>query len=451
MPIYVRIGMHLLFFGKFKEKVVEFKAIEDLFETETKRQGKYFDSFHSVHNIPKFVKHYKIDLNELLEPDMNKYKTFNEFFYRRLKPNSRLIDSMGDDNIYTSPTDSRAKSFEGGSIAIFRLAPQDYHRFHSPIAGKIIEIKPINGKYYTVNPMAVNEELDVLTENARSLLLLESTSSITPKTKLAFIPVGALLVGSIRYTINKGDVIGKGDELGYFAYGGKRLALPIYVRIGMHLLFFGKFKEKVVEFKAIEDLFETETKRQGKYFDSFHSVHNIPKFVKHYKIDLNELLEPDMNKYKTFNEFFYRRLKPNSRLIDSMGDDNIYTSPTDSRAKSFEGGSIAIFRLAPQDYHRFHSPIARKIIEIKPINGKYYTVNPMAVNEELDVLTENARSLLLLESTSSITPKTKLAFIPVGALLVGSIRYTINKGDVIGKGDELGYFAYGGSTKHWSK
>ncbi|CAJ0747733.1 23503_t:CDS:2, partial [Entrophospora sp. SA101] len=225
MPIYVRIGMHLLFFGKFKEKVVEFKAIEDLFETETKRQGKYFDSFHSVHNIPKFVKHYKIDLNELLEPDMNKYKTFNEFFYRRLKPNSRLIDSMGDDNIYTSPTDSRAKSFEGGSIAIFRLAPQDYHRFHSPIAGKIIEIKPINGKYYTVNPMAVNEELDVLTENARSLLLLESTSSITPKTKLAFIPVGALLVGSIRYTINKGDVIGKGDELGYFAYGGSTVII----------------------------------------------------------------------------------------------------------------------------------------------------------------------------------------------------------------------------------
>nr|CAG8469148.1 7889_t:CDS:10 [Entrophospora candida] len=229
--------------------------------------------------------------------------------------------------------------------------------------------------------------------------------------------------------------------------------MPIYVRIGMHLLFFGKFNEKVVEFKAIEDLFETETKRQGKYFDSFHSVHNIPKFVKHYEIDLNELLEPDMNKYKTFNEFFYRRLKPNSRLIDSMGKrftiENLLNDG--ELAKSFEGGSIAIFRLAPQDYHRFHSPIAGKIIEIKPINGKYYTVNPMAVNEELDVLTENVRSLLLLESTSSITPKTKLAFIPVGALLVGSIRYTINKGDIISKGDELGYFAYGGSTKHWSK
>src|SRR5438874_1599049 len=71
----------------------------------------------------------------------------------------------------------------------------------------------------------------------------------------------------------------------------------------------------------------------------------------------------------------------------------------------------------------------------------------MAINEELDVLTENVRSLLLLEpTTSNDKSKTKLLLIPVGALLVGSIKYTIKENHNIVKGDELGYFAYGGST-----
>ena len=70
----------------------------------------------------------------------------------------------------------------------------------------------------------------------------------------------------------------------------------------------------------------------------------------------------------------------------------------------------------------------------------------MAINEELDVLTENARSLILLEPTTSTASKTKLAFIAVGALLVGSIRYSVNENVEVNKGDELGHFAYGGST-----
>lgn len=47
------------------------------------------------------------------------------------------------------------EKFVGGSLGIFRLAPQDYHRFHVPVDGVLGKPKQIEGAYYTVNPMAV--------------------------------------------------------------------------------------------------------------------------------------------------------------------------------------------------------------------------------------------------------------------------------------------------------
>ncbi|KAF0389945.1 hypothetical protein F8M41_010864 [Gigaspora margarita] len=252
MPLYARIGMHLLFSGKVEEKVVESHPIRHLFEVESKRQGQYYDSPHSIKSIPSFIKHYNIKTDELLEPDISKYRCFNEFFYRKLKPDARPPASPDDDNVVVSAADCRlnvyqdielakkiwikgkhftiaellqdrelALEFDGGSIAIFRLAPQDYHRFHSPITCMVGSAKHINGAYFTVNPMAINENLDVFTENVRSTLLLHPKDP--DASKVAFVAVGALLVGSIKFTVKEGNRISKGDELGYFAYGGSTI------------------------------------------------------------------------------------------------------------------------------------------------------------------------------------------------------------------------------------
>lgn len=48
-----------------------------------------------------------------------------------------------------------AAKYEGGALGIFRLAPQDYHRFHIPVDGVLGEPKLVEGQYYTVNPMAI--------------------------------------------------------------------------------------------------------------------------------------------------------------------------------------------------------------------------------------------------------------------------------------------------------
>ena len=123
---------------------------------------------------------------------------------------SKLLDS-----------EELSKQFEGGCINIARLAPQDYHRWHSPTSGTIESISDIPGTYYTVNPQAINEEgtLDVFCENKRSVMILRRNVS---GSRIAIIAVGAMLVGSIRYNpgIEEGKEVDRGDCLGAFLYGG---------------------------------------------------------------------------------------------------------------------------------------------------------------------------------------------------------------------------------------
>ncbi len=126
------------------------------------RQGVKYDDPASTRYIHKFILFHKINMEEAEEPK-DGFKTFNDFFYRKLKPGARELASPNDPTILVSPADCRmnafesismaqsvwvkgqafslesllgdkemAGKFEGGSMGIFRLAPQDYHRFHYP-------------------------------------------------------------------------------------------------------------------------------------------------------------------------------------------------------------------------------------------------------------------------------------------------------------------------------
>jgi phosphatidylserine decarboxylase len=136
-------------------------------------------------------------------------------------------------NLLNVPEDSDiALTFREASIAIFRLAPGDYHRFHSPIDGEVGEIVNIAGQYYTgepyrselslmalnspckVNPQAVNEPgFDVFTANTRSVLYMKHVRTSLP---VVVVAIGALLVGSIEWTngAQRGSTVRRGDELG---------------------------------------------------------------------------------------------------------------------------------------------------------------------------------------------------------------------------------------------
>ncbi len=113
-----------------------------------------------------------------------------------------------------------ASLFEGGSLAVFRLAPQDYHRYHFPVNGILTETRQIDGPLYTVNPIAVNK-VDVFTENQRTVSIFDSVEF----GKVAFVCVGATLVGSIVHTHPLQQQFAKGDEFGFFQFGGSTTIL----------------------------------------------------------------------------------------------------------------------------------------------------------------------------------------------------------------------------------
>ncbi|OXH00057.1 phosphatidylserine decarboxylase [Cryptococcus neoformans A5-35-17] len=76
------------------------------------------------------------------------------------------------------------------------------------------------------------------------------------------------------------------------------------------------------------------------------------------------------------------------------------------------------------------------------IDGEYYTVNPQAIRTTLDVYGENVRMVVPIES-----PQFGLVMtVWVGAMMVGSILSSVEEGQEVKRGDELGYFAFGGST-----
>lgn len=78
------------------------------------------------------------------------------------------------------------------------------------------------------------------------------------------------------------------------------------------------------------------------------------------------------------------------------------------------------------------------------IPGTYYTVNPEAVTEvDFDVFTANRRQVMYIKE--EVTGKI-VAFVAVGALLVGSIGWSKKVGERVERAEELGWFAYGGST-----
>ncbi|MDQ8180636.1 archaetidylserine decarboxylase [Pelagicoccus sp. SDUM812005] len=198
----------------------------------------------SAERIRPFIKQYGLVEDEFLDP-VESYSSFNDFFYRKLKDSARPL-VKGEKEI-ALPADARhlgisnlgeveglfakgqffdlkallgsvslADTYPRGTAVISRLCPVDYHRYHSPVAGKIVEQRLINGPLYSVSPIALRQSMGYLWENKRVLTVIE-----TPDLgKVCFVAIGATCVGSIFMTAKEGDTVEKGGELGYFAFGG---------------------------------------------------------------------------------------------------------------------------------------------------------------------------------------------------------------------------------------
>lgn len=210
----------------------------------SKWYGRKMNKRESALQILPFIAKYGVDVDEFAKSAFD-YKSFNEFFYRALKPEVRPI--AAGDEVAVFPADGRhlafqdiqaaagfyvkgatfsfaellgdekvAEKFARGAMLISRLCPVDYHRFHFAVAGIPGEPRLINGWLYSVSPVALRRRLRYLIENKREVTLVESPRFGT----VAMVEVGATNVGSIQQTFVPGRAVQKGEEKGLFAFGG---------------------------------------------------------------------------------------------------------------------------------------------------------------------------------------------------------------------------------------
>jgi phosphatidylserine decarboxylase len=209
--------------------------------------GSKMDRTSSSKKIKPFIEELQIDMKDYRN-NVNEFHTFNEFFYRELKPGARKIGngliSPGDGKILAFENmeavshfyikggtftldrfladNALAEKYRNASMIILRLAPRDYHRYHFPYKGIAGASAKIRGAYYSVSPYAlVRNFARVFCENKREICRLQ----IADYKELLIIPVGATMVGSINSTYQPNTPVEKGDEMGYFAFGGSTLVL----------------------------------------------------------------------------------------------------------------------------------------------------------------------------------------------------------------------------------
>jgi phosphatidylserine decarboxylase len=209
--------------------------------------GRFMNSRLSRGQIKRFVRKNGIDLSIYHETDSKSYKHFNDFFYRKIQDKQRPIGdaivSPADgkllafpnikevDSFFVKGSEFSVKSFlkhkklaekyADGSMAIVRLAPADYHRYHFPASGTISESKKIKGKYFSVSPLALKKSLEIFCQNQRTYSILNTKEY----GDILISEVGATMVGSIIQTYENDSFVEKGSEKGYFAFGGSTVVL----------------------------------------------------------------------------------------------------------------------------------------------------------------------------------------------------------------------------------
>ena len=170
--------------------------------------------------IKWFVRRYRVDMSEAMDPDVASYPSFNEFFTRSLRADARplgqatllcpvdgaisqfgrietgrIFQAKGHD--YTATTlvggDAElAARFDDGSFATLYLSPRDYHRIHMPCDGRLRRMVYVPGDLFSVNPTTARGVPGLFARNERVVCFFEG-----PVGPFVMVLVGATIVGSM--------------------------------------------------------------------------------------------------------------------------------------------------------------------------------------------------------------------------------------------------------------
>lgn len=209
----------------------------------SKCQAVYQNSRLSKKKIKSFVEEHDIDMT--MYSDISSYRSFSEFFKRKRDIKKYISKSAMDEDKLISIADSKlqviklqdnstfvvkksvydldelikdnqlSEKYKDGVCLIFRLAVDDYHRYHYLDDGEILSSKYINGKLHTIRP--ISSKYKAFTRNSRVVSVLKTKNF----GEVIQVEVGAMLVGKIFN--HKCDSFRKLEEKGYFDFGGSTI------------------------------------------------------------------------------------------------------------------------------------------------------------------------------------------------------------------------------------
>lgn len=241
-----------------------------------KERGRFMDSEESLPYINDWLNDSNVHLEDFEVPEGG-FKSFNDFFTRslRIQGNPRPIEAPDDDRVITAPADTMinfiiskltvdrdldvksrnlnmrellkgskyANCFEGGTAVSFVLTPEVYHHYHSPVSGYIVEGRELSGIYHgmvdgqhwfdnLLSPGGMNRDFSIFEDFHRAYYII--------RTKrwghVGMVAVGLNTISKLTPTVvnrqstmvkeeDDAVFVKKGDELGYFAYGGSLIML----------------------------------------------------------------------------------------------------------------------------------------------------------------------------------------------------------------------------------
>lgn len=233
-----------------------------------KAWGNYLDTTESAREVQSFKDDPLFNWEEYMPPPSG-YLTFNQFFARHVKPGMRPIAGLCDNKVLVSPADCTfvgswqisekseimvvdqkngiveskgiqwsihellkdseyADRFRGGIFTHSFLNSIDYHRWHSPVQGQVLETRIIQGQTYLdiavdqvledgkpVNHLSALDGTGYQFVQTRGLIVIDSPIGL-----VACLPMGMAQVSSVVITAEVGKTLHKGEELGYFQFGG---------------------------------------------------------------------------------------------------------------------------------------------------------------------------------------------------------------------------------------
>jgi phosphatidylserine decarboxylase len=201
----------------------------------------HFASKENPRLVSRFIRDYKINHTQAtrcspsnsIDQCALRYGTLSQFFTRQIRGiriddgplvspatcKAMVFDVFDDSKIWVKGRrwsaarllrrDVRLQNY---GVGIFRLRPQDYHRFHSPFHGVVNSVVSIHGGYLSVDPVVVRSK-NVFTENNRVVVEVSTLYGTC-----YLVAVGAAGVGTVHIFPGVGDVILPGDELGAFDF-----------------------------------------------------------------------------------------------------------------------------------------------------------------------------------------------------------------------------------------